>query len=199
MHELDGVPGGEQVVKISPKTQERLSKCAILGTEIYHYGHKIPPDSVHSVDEVLTRYAYKRGIANIGIDHESCRNDYLLLLPSIVSSRPSAKDIETSNKRTQTLVSAYLKGDIDSIRDWNSQGFFHSCKEGQAWLSRRNQAMADNIDALLKGCKKVERSMSSGPLVCFFAIGAGHLVSTPSVPSVVELLSEKGWSVNQIQ
>ncbi len=66
-------------------------------------------------------------------------------------------------------------------------------------FSLRNEAMAENMDRLLKACGEVGLETQESPPKCFFAVGTDHLIPTKASPnSVVELLSMKSWTVEYI-
>jgi len=156
---------------------KRLTKCAVIGTEVV-VRRKTRHDSVESR---LMEVANLRGIANFGIDTAERKE---LENKKIEDSKFSDSEIIEYVAR---LVQSYIGGDVTQLKQ-----LICNTPRDLSIEQKRDAQMANNIDLFLKTADVLGETRKETPFRSFFAIGAAHLLREESIPS---LLAEKGWTL----
>lgn len=217
-HHFKKRPWVKMLTSLSLVTQARLFECSVLGLE-RNIKHRF------SVEEQLDELAVKRGIATIGIDAENVTvpvlQEYIVENEKEQGLLSKPEELELEQIDPIKELARFVNGAFDQRTIYRvAMVALHSgiielmrasvliqdsvtdpdiVKKTAEWDKPRNQAMADNIDVLLKACEKVGHERQEPSPKCFFAIGAAHLIPSPSLPeSVVELVAAHGWDVELV-
>lgn len=102
---------------------------------------------------------------------------------SVYERTPTQKSLEQLKIIQDNLMNAYLRGDIEYVRNLIQQQLNDSQTAYDRLIIRRNVNMAVGIDTLCR-----QKSL-------FVAVGAGHLAGNEGV---IQLLRKKGYHVRQV-
>lgn len=109
--------------------------------------------------------------------------DQLEALEFVYDRSNAQKSLEQLKIVQDNMMTAYLRGDIDYLRNLIQHEMNESKASFERLIIKRNYVMADGIDSLAK-----KNSL-------FIAIGAGHLAGDEGV---IQLLRKKGFQVRQV-
>lgn len=172
----------QKAMDITKYVQKKLYKSSILGTEI----NLTKKTFGKSVEGRLRECAEKRGIVNFGIDTRERSKIF-------VNHETNLSDDEIE-KKVYELVDAYCQGDENPIIAYVEEQQRQKDIEIE---EKRNQTMAENIDAFLKAFETVGNKTDSEPKRGFFGVGFAHLVSTKNVPQAIpQLLTKMGYELS---
>lgn len=109
--------------------------------------------------------------------------DQIEALEFVYERSNAQKSLEQLKLIEDNLLRAYLRGDIEYVKNMIQNQMNHSKASYERLIVKRNVIMANGIDTL---CKK--KSL-------FIAVGAGHLAGEEGI---IQLLRKKGYLVRQV-
>jgi len=144
-------------------------------------------DPSHGVEHVLTSYARSSGKRITGLETAEQQFGFLASLPEedqLALLRSSIEDLETLRTEASTLMTSWMRGDIETVGKLMNESLKESPHLAKILLTERNQRWAAWIDQRMDEPGRV-----------FLAVGAGHLAGRDGL---IRLLERKGLKVERV-
>ncbi len=143
----------------------------------------------YGAEKILTQEFGRRAKPVAGLESAAQQLGYFDTMPDADQRAMLEAVIESADEAVpdyQRILTSWLSGDLDALRDATRTGFLARPGIRQALVTRRNALWADKIAALL--AKRKTRG--------FIAVGAGHLVGEDGVQA---MLAARGLKVTRVQ